>query len=358
MAIGTATAIGLGVAALGGVLNKRKGDKDAKRQTQYGQQQAQNFTGMMQQGPTALQQQGQQILGGWQMPQQVAGPGYNPQMFNAGMALGDAGFNVGQDALMQALRTDPTAKSTQAIQGLIGQQGNPFNASELFRALGVMDQRATDSAVSQTRAGASGLGQRFGSFMARQEGDLRSRANESAAARNAQIGMQSHEAAQQRLLQSMGLLSGNEQFAAQNQLANAGQLQQAALAAGQLGLGGTQANNASQAQLAQLQQQAGMANQTAGLQGQQNQAQLLQTLLAAQQAQQAQNIQLAGMSAGVGAPVVNPEGWGNTLSGLGSALIMPGVLKSNGVNRTLVPGFTPNVLQQTPVAPALNLRRF
>ena len=357
MAIGTAAAIGLGAAALGGILNKRKGDKDAKRQTQYGQQQAQNFQSLMQNGPTALQQQGQQMLGGFGMPQQVGGPGYNPQLFNAQQALGGAGFNVGQDALMQALRTDPVAKSNQALQGIVGQQGNPFNASDLFRALGVMDQRATDQAVSQTRAGASGLGQRFGSFMARQEGDLRSRANEAAAARNAQIGMQSHEAAQQRLLQAMGLMSGNEQFAAQNQLANAGQLQQSALAAGNLGLGGAQANNAAQAQLAGLQQQAQMANQTAGLQGQQTQAQVLQALLGAQQNQQAQNIQLAGMSAGVGAPVINPNGWGSVLGSAGSALMLPGLMKG-GSSSTLIPGFTPNVVRSTPVAPALNLRRF
>lgn len=351
MAIGTATAIGLGAAALGGFMSTRNKNKQAKRQEQYGQQQAQNFQGMMQTGPSALEQQGQAMMGGMTAPaaytaQTVGGPGWTPESFNAQGALGGFGFNTGQDALMQSLRTDPTAKSNQALQAIIGGQGNPFDTSEMFRALGVMDQRATNTAVAQTRAGASGLGQRFGSYMARQEGDMRLRANEAAAARNAQIQMQSYGDAQQRLLASIGQLSGNEQFGAQNRLAAAGQLQQAALGAGNLQLGGVQANNAAQQALAAQQIQAAGMNQQAGLQaaGLNQQGQLtaqgqqmdaLRTLMAAEQARTGQNVQLAGMAAGMGAPV-GRESYGSLLGGLGSALTMPGVLASTRPNINLM----------------------
>lgn len=360
MAIGTATAIGLGAAALGGWMSTRNKNKQAQRQEQYGRQQAQNFQGMMQTGPSALEQQGAAMMGGMTAPtaynpQQVAGPSYTPEQFNAAGALGGFGFNTGQDALMQSLRTDPTQRSNTALQSIIGGQGNPFDTSALFQALGVMDQRATNTAVAQTRAGASGLGQRFGSYMARQEGDMRLRANEAAAARNAQIQMQSHGDAQQRLLQSIGMLSGNEQFGAQNRLAAAGQLQQGALGAGNLQLGGVQANNAAQAQLAAMQQQAAIANQGAGLQaaGLNQQGQLtaqgqqmdaLRTLMAAEQARTGQNVQLAGMAAGVGAPV-GRESYGALLGGLGSAITMPGVLQSTRPNYNLMVGYPQPVLR-------------
>jgi hypothetical protein len=300
MAIGTATALGIGGAVLGGILNTRNKNKQAQRQEQYGQQQAAMMQGMMQRAPTGSEMWGQQMLG--QM-------GARPLQFDA-TSFNQYGFNTGQDAIMQALRTDPTAKSNQALEGIIAGGGNPFDTSALFSALGVMDQRATDTAVAQTRAGASGLGQRFGSYMARQEGDMRLRANEAAAARNAQIQMQSYGDAQQRLLASIGALSGNEQFAAQQQLAGAGQLQQGALNASNIGL-----------------QAAGM-NQQAQLQGQAQQADLLRSLLGAEQTRQGQNIQLAGLAAGLGAPQ-GRESYGSILSGAGSLLTMPGVLRSN-----------------------------
>lgn len=301
MAIGTATALGVGGAVLGGILNTRNKNKQAQRQEQYGQQQAAMMQGMMQRAPTGNEMWGQQMMG--QM-------GAQPLQFDATSSLNQYGFNTGQDAIMQALRTDPTAKSNQALEGIIAGGGNPFDTSALFSALGVMDQRATDTAVAQTRAGASGLGQRFGSYMARQEGDMRLRANEAAAARNAQIQMQSYGDAQQRLLASIGALSGNEQFAAQQQLAGAGQLQQGALNASNIGL-----------------QAAGM-NQQAQLQGQAQQADLLRSLLGAEQTRQGQNIQLAGLAAGLGAPQ-GRESYGSVLSGAGSLLTMPGILKSN-----------------------------
>lgn len=354
MAIGTATAIGLGAAALGGFMSTRNKNKQAKRQEQYGQQQAQNFTGMMQQGPGAAEMGLQNFAGGLQgpaayNPQMVGAPGYTPEMANVQGMLSGSGFNTGQDALMQSLRTDPTAKSNQALQGIIEGGGNPFDTTQMFRALGVIDQRNTDSAVAQTRAGSSGLGQRFGSYMARQEGSMRQQANENAAARNAQIQMSSYGDAQQRLLAGIGQLSGNEQFAAQNRLAAAGQLQQGGLGAAGLQLQGVGQNNQAQQALAALTQQGQIANQGAGLQAaglnQQGQlttqAQQLQALMGQgqlAQGRQGQNIQLAGMSAGVGAPQ-GRESYGSLIGGLGSAIMAPGVLQSTRPTYNLLPTY-------------------
>lgn len=121
------------------------------------------------------------------------------------------GFNTGQDALMQMLRADPLTK-TDAVLGGIMETGDPFDTSNVFKTLAVVDNHNREAGLADLRAGAGGLGQRFGSAMMRGEEKLVGEMDENTAARNAQIAMQAYEAAQARRLQAAGLQTGREQF--------------------------------------------------------------------------------------------------------------------------------------------------
>lgn len=285
MAIGTAAALGLGLGAqaLGGFLNSRNQNRAARRQDQYNQQARQQAMGMVQSGPSVLEQMGAGMLQNWQGGAPGGMAAFGSPMVNM-MSPGQR-FNSGQDGLMQSLNVDPRQRVDQTLGGIIDNQGNPFDTSALFQALGVTDAANTEKAVAATRAGAGGLGQRFGSYMARQEGDMRTQANNNAATRNAGIAMQSQGDAQQRLLAALGMASGREQF-------------------------GTQM----------------------GMQGQQNQMQLLQTLLGAQQGRMGQNAQLAGMGYGMGQPVTAP-GYGGMFTDLGQMGMMAGLMGQSPYRR-------------------------
>lgn len=161
--------VGLGLSAIGGFMNSRaQGKRNKQLQGMFGQ-------------PSPLEMWGQQML------------------------MGGQGFNTGQDGLSQSMRSDPMGQSFNALSGIIQGQGNPFNTSELFNALGVIDQRNLDQSLSGLFAGAPGLGQRFGSAMRNSEVRLRQGALQDSALRNAGIAMQSHGDAQNRLLQALGL---------------------------------------------------------------------------------------------------------------------------------------------------------
>lgn len=118
-------------------------------------------------------------------------------------------YNTGQDWLMQSLRSNPWASSDTALQGIVGGGGNPFDTTELFRSLGVLDQQARGDALAQVQAGSSGLGERFGTAKMREAGSVMQELLNAAAARNAGIAMQSHEGAQGRLLDAAGQLGSN-----------------------------------------------------------------------------------------------------------------------------------------------------
>jgi hypothetical protein len=141
-------------------------------------------------------------------------------------------FNMGQDGGMQALRADGNRQMNAmgVYQDIMRGGGNPFDTSEMFRALGAVDDRQMANAVAQMRAGATGLGQRFGGAMLNQEADLRRDMLQNLQARNAGIQSQAYEAAQGRLMgaadasqaaimqmiqQGYGMSMGNRQMNAQ-----------------------------------------------------------------------------------------------------------------------------------------------
>lgn len=110
--------------------------------------------------------------------------------------------NTSTDGIMQMLRGSGPA----SIAGDLLTSGNPFDTSQMFDALGIVDARNTGEQVAGLRAGAAGLGQRFGGTMMREEGNLRSRISQDINARNAGIQMQSFESAQGRRMGTLDQL--------------------------------------------------------------------------------------------------------------------------------------------------------
>lgn len=115
--------------------------------------------------------------------------------FDAEQFFGSEEWNTGQDALMQMLRADPT------------------DTAEMFEAWEPLERRALDNALADAWGGASGLGQRFGSAMLREEGRVRGEAAENAAARRQQAAVGLEESAQARALQAAQIL-GNQELSA------------------------------------------------------------------------------------------------------------------------------------------------
>jgi hypothetical protein len=133
-----------------------------------------------------------------------------------GRGQGMQGFNTGQDALLQIMRSDPMQRT------LSGQER--FDTSGLFAALEPMEQRAQRNALMQLRGSAGSLGQRFGTAFAGREADLLANMTEQAGARRAGISQQSYEAAQARRMQGMGQYAGMAQDYAGNSMAQQAQL--------------------------------------------------------------------------------------------------------------------------------------
>jgi hypothetical protein len=93
-------------------------------------------------------------------------------------------WNSGQDGLMQMLNQDT------------------FDPAQLFASWEPIEQRAMNNALADSFGQASGLGQRFGSAMMREEGRVRGEGAENAAARRQETTVGLHESAQDRRLQA------------------------------------------------------------------------------------------------------------------------------------------------------------
>lgn len=284
-----ALAMGLGAAgtALGGWMNSRTDRSNARAQNAWQSQQQDWLRSLMQgNGPTGLENTAMS----WLQGAGQGSPGMN-QMFNAG-----------QDGLMQSLRSDPGARSRSVMEGVIAGGGNPFDNTELFRSLGVLDQRNLNTAIGELRSSAPGLGQRFGTSMRNAELNTVLQSNENAAARNAGIAQQSYGDAQARLMSALGMLGQQEMAGAQLQQQGWQGLMQGGLGASQL---------ASQNWLGQL-----------GMQGD-----MLSSLLGAQGQRQGYNAQIAALASSLGGPAAVP-GYGDVFSGLGSAAMFAGLMNN------------------------------
>ncbi len=222
-------------------------------------------------------------------------------------------FNMGQDSLMQMLNRSPGQQRdramTQNLRQLYG--GDMGNVQQLIDANTANTMGQLDQQVSALRGSAGTLGQRFGSDLRGQEGQLRTQTLLGLNQLNQGALQQAFQNSQQNRLAALGLGAQNlnqaNQFGlqgAQVQQGAAQQLMQAALQAAQLGQGAQfqNASNLLQAQGINVNAalQAAQANQGAGLQAN---SQNLQALLANQQtgvqgAQMALQAALANQQAG------------------------------------------------------------
>lgn len=269
MAIGTGTALlisGL-LSAAGSGYNAYSQSQGARRANRRQDSLLGEAAGMRTSGPSDAEQLIMQLLGGGN----------------------DAGssFNVGQDALMQMLRA-PGGAAEKSLNSMVG-TGNPFDTSGLFESLGVVDQRMIDSNADALRAGASGLGQRFGTAATRAEGSMRREALQDIGARNAQVAMGSHESAQDRILQSAAQLLGIDQMR-----------------------GGWAST------LGQM-----------GMQEQGMETNLLSMLLGAENSRRGFNLQTLGLGAGM-QPMMPGYTYGNALGDVGQLIMMMQLLGGSG----------------------------
>lgn len=119
---------------------------------------------------------------------QMEGPGFLESILRSQ-------YNVGQDGQMQMFRLP-----NQDTLDELAQTGSPFDTSELFAALQPVRSRQLNEGLASLRAGAPGLGQRFGSAMMRGEQMTVLEHLQNIAAQDAGINFQAHEAAQGRRL--------------------------------------------------------------------------------------------------------------------------------------------------------------
>lgn len=110
--------------------------------------------------------------------------------------LEGTGFNLGNDALMQVIRGG----------------GNPFDASQAYANMLPALQDQETQQLNQLHAGFNTLGARLGSGAAAKEGQLRGQLTNQRESLLANLGLQSHEAAQGRLLGALGEQSNRTQL--------------------------------------------------------------------------------------------------------------------------------------------------
>lgn len=294
MAIGTGTALAMSAAlqAGGGLLNARSQTSAAKKANQRQDALLAEAAGMRQAGPSAAETALMNLFAGI-----GNGQGYAPQQIDLG-SLGGQGFNTGQDALMQMLRSNGVDKALESIM----QTGDPFDNSELFRSLGVLDREAQGTALDDLRSGNAGLGQRFGGAQRRAEVDLLSSLTNNAAVRNAGIQSSAYEAAQGRRLAATGQGTQRDQM----RTGIAQLLQQGGLSMSDLLMRATGANNAANLGGAQF-----------GLQQQGLGAQILQMIMGSEANRRNFNLSTLGLG---GAPNVPGYGYGNAIGDFGQIL--------------------------------------
>lgn len=202
--------IGLGVAAGGQVLGAISGDR-ANARNQRAQTAWQN----------KIFGQGQSLMG----QGQDYGPeiqkflstlqGTGPNQFtgegdiNLDSLFSGTGFNAGNDALNQVIRGGTDKGADSYLQSLVAGGGNPFDTSDMFKALGAQDEQNLTRSTAQLRGGAGSLGQRFGSALADRESALRATDLTNRGARNAGIQQASYEAGQGRAMGAAQELNSN-----------------------------------------------------------------------------------------------------------------------------------------------------
>lgn len=276
-----------------------------------------------------------------------------PGSSSAPAPVGTEGFNVGQDALSQMMRSSPGYQSNPqldtALGGILG--GKPFDTTDQFGALGALSQQDLARQVAGLHASAGSLGQRFGTAGGNAEALLRSTSATNLAAQRAQIAQNAFNVNQQNILGAAGLAGTRESGMNQFVLQALQQRAAAAQAAGQLGLQGRQISSQEQQfNSGQTQQNNQFLNNF-----------MLQALAQAgglQQGANSQNAQLLAILAGQPAPQGQPSAVPGAVGDVSQmALLWPflqGILKGGGAGTAVpaTPAYMPNVPSWQP--PAFN----
>ncbi len=231
--------LGSGINALFGANTASKNLKAQREQQQYVRGQAAKNAQQINQQFSGLSQL-LQSLSGAPVEQQQA----NPERIQfdpiTGMSIGASGvdtdalfsgagskgFNVGQDALMQFLRADPTGKM-QGANGVlqeIAQTGLPSNLTPIFEQAANVNRDNNAELLASLTGQSRSLGQRFGSATQRIEADTARRLANEQSLQNSQLALQAGEAAAGRRLNAASTLGGF-QLQGAGQLLNAGQAQ-------------------------------------------------------------------------------------------------------------------------------------
>lgn len=268
--------------------------------------------GMMQSGTDPFAQQLMDMLkggpNGFQAPTNITTP-----VIGTGMVTGNQGFNTGQDALSQMIRSG----------------GQPFDTSKMFAALAPLDQRNIASQVAGLHGASTSLGQRFGSATLGAEGRMRGNFAQDIAARNAGIQQSAYEAAQGRTMSAAGQLQ-------QGGLQQAGLLAQIAQANAGNSMQGQQFNSTQQQAYNQF--LSAIIGQAGGFQN----------------AQSSRNAQLLSIMAGINPAQQQPSGIPGAGSDISSMLMfLPFLRQMMPQSPINIPGYipAPNIPSNFPTFP-------
>jgi hypothetical protein len=123
--------------------------------------------------------------------------------------MGDSGMGAAEKMLMEFLGNQDISQLFSGRAWNSGQDGlmqllnqDTFDPAKLFESWEPIEQRTMNNALADSFGQASGLGQRFGSAMMREEGRVRGEGAENAAARRQETTVGLHESAQDRKLQA------------------------------------------------------------------------------------------------------------------------------------------------------------
>lgn len=251
------------------------------------------------------------------------------------------GTNVGQDSLMQMMRTPSALQLDPSLMPNLAQVNSgqtQFDNSDIFKALGIQQKQGVEDQVGQLHASAGSLGERMGSFMNRNEALLRNKLQNDINLQNAQIGQSSFEAAQARRLQGLGISAGLSTTAGQQQLSAA-----QTYAGNQQQLLTSNANIMNQAGQFNAAARTG-ENQFTASQGNTYNSMILQALAGAgnlQGQQTGNNTSLLGILGGVGVPQAQASPIPGALSDAASSLgFLPMILQMLGGSKNAA-NYTP-----------------
>lgn len=282
--------LGLGASAIGSLYGAYSGDQANKRAARASNKR-QNYINSMGEGLMGGANSGRfqdmltELLGGVKGTPTEA-PTFDASTIDINSLLPD--LNVGNDSLMQLLRANPETQmdpvASAFLRNTVKSGGNTFDTSNLFSALGTVDERNINKQVSDLLASSSGggLGERFGTATAARGGNLRRQALEDLNARNAGIQMQSFESGQGRAMSAANSLQTGLQQLLGLKLQGADVLNRGLLDRSRLALEGAQGNQNAQNRASEV--NASNFLQTAGMNEAQRQALFGERLQAIMQA--------------------------------------------------------------------------